>query len=50
MLQKGMADFKQIKFRRHTCCLSNIAQANLYLFETSIGICLDEYLTYYYLN
>lgn len=48
--QKVKADLKQIKFRRHTCCLSNLAQANPNLFEASIGACLVEYLTYYYLN
>lgn len=50
MLQKGIADLVQIKFRRLTCCLSSITQAKPNLFETSISICLDECLTYYYLN
>lgn len=48
MLQKGMADLVQIKFRRHTCYLSSITKPKLS--ETSVSICLDEYLTYYYLN
>lgn len=50
MFQKVKADLKQIKFRRYTCGLSNLAQANSNLFEASIGACLVEYLTYYYLN
>lgn len=50
MLQKGMAELLQINCRRRTCCLPGITQAKPNLFETSINICLDEYLTYYYLN
>lgn len=46
---EGRADLVPIKFGRHTCWLPSIARAKLNLFETSTRICLDVYLTYYYL-
>lgn len=50
MLRKGMTDRLQTKSRRHTCCFSSIIEAMPNVFKTSFSICLDEYLTYYYLN